>query len=186
MTGTKKSRVTGTPTGSPPTGEPAFLVVGKLRHSHGLKGEILMDVITDFPERLQSGVQVYVGEPPQLLRIRSRRTHGQGLLLSFDGYDGPEAVGELRNTLVFVSTADRPPLPQGEYYHHQLIGLRVVDENGQELGRLVEIMTTPANDVYVVRGAGPDLLLPAIEPVVQTVDLERGEMQVHLLPGLQA
>ncbi len=185
MTGTKKSRVTGTPTGSPPTGEPAFLVVGKLRHPHGLKGEILMEVITDFPERLQAGVQVYAGEPPRPLHIRSRRKHGQGLLLGFEGYDSPETVGELRNALVFVSTADRPPLPPGEYYHHQLIGLRVISEDGQELGRLVEIMTTPANDVYVVRGAGPDLLLPAIEPVVRAIDLERGEMQVHLLPGLQ-
>jgi 16S rRNA processing protein RimM len=173
------------PAGSPSTGEPAFLVVGKLRRAHGLRGEMLVEIITDFPERLQPGVTVYIGEPPRPLRIRSRRTHGQGLLLAFDEYTTPEAASELRNELLFVPAHDRPPLPEGEYYHHQLLGLRVVADDGQELGRLVEILDTPANDIYVVRAAsGAERLLPAIEPVVREIDLPKGEIRVHLLPGL--
>ena len=78
-----------------------------------------------------------------------------------------------------------PVLPEGEYYHHQLLGLVVIDDQARQLGQIAEIVTTPANDVYVVRRpAGPDLLLPAIPPVVLRVDLEKGEMHVHLLPGL--
>ena len=171
--------------GSPSTGEPVFLVVGKLRHAHGIKGEVLMDVITDFPERLRTGVTVYAGDQHRPLRIRSRRRHDPGLLLSFDGYDSPEAAAELRNQLVFVSAHDRPPLPEGEYYHHQIIGLTVVSDDGRTLGRVQEIINTSANDVYVIRPeSGPEILIPAIESVILNVDLAGGILQVHLLPGL--
>jgi 16S rRNA processing protein RimM len=171
--------------GSSSNGGPAYLVVGKLRHTHGLKGEILLEVITDFPERLQPNVRLFVGDELKPVTIRSRRSHGQGLLLGFYGYDTPEAVGVLRNQLLYVPSANRPQLPEGEYYHHQLLGLAVIDEEGRQLGQIGEIVTTPANDVYVVRRVGsPDLLLPAIAPVVLRVDLEKGEMHVHLLPGL--
>ncbi len=185
MAGARKSNVSEQPAGSPVAGEPAFLVVGKLRHPHGVRGEILMDVITDFPERLQPGVVIYVGENQRPLRIRSRRPHRQALLLSFDEYSTPESVGELRNELVFVPTHDRPELPEGEYYHHQLLGLQVISDDGQDLGKVIEIMDTPANDIYVVRSpTGQERLLPAIEDVVQEIDLHKGEMRVHLLPGL--
>ena len=137
--------------GSPDASEPAFLVVGKLRRPHGLRGEILMDVITDFPERLHKGVKVYVGDEKRPMQIRSRRVHGQALLMGLEGYSTPEEAGELRNQVVYVSAHDRPPLPEGEYYHHQLLGLRVITEEGLELGRLHEILSTSANDVYVVR-----------------------------------
>ncbi len=171
--------------GSPSEGGPAYLVVGKLRHAHGLKGEILMEVITDFPERIQPNVRFFVGDALSPVTLRSRRPHGQGLLLAFYGYDTPETVGELRNQFLYVPTANRPKLPEGDYYHHQLLDLAVIDESGRTLGRINEILTTPANDVYVVRRPeGADLLLPAIESVVLRVDLDKGEMHIHLLPGL--
>jgi 16S rRNA processing protein RimM len=185
MAGARKNQAPEQPAGSPPNGEPAFLVVGKLRHPHGVRGEILMEVITDFPERLQAGIQVYLGEEHRPERIRSRRPHGQGLLLAFDGYTTPETVGELRNALVYVPTADRPPLPAGEYYHHQLLGLRVVADNGDELGRLSEILGTAAQDIYVVRNeSGAEILLPAVDEVILEIDLENRLIRVHLLPGL--
>jgi 16S rRNA processing protein RimM len=91
----------------------------------------------------------------------------------------------LRNQFVLVRADDRPALPEGEYYHHQLIGLLVVDEREIALGELVEIMQTGANDVYVVRlRAGGELLIPAIDSVILAVDLERAEIQVQLPPGL--
>jgi 16S rRNA processing protein RimM len=173
------------PAGSPDPGEPVFLVVGTLRRPHGLRGELLMEVITDFPERLRPGVTVYLSEQYHPVRIRSRRWHGQLLLIAFEGYADPETAGSLRNHLVFVRADDRPPLAEGEYYHHQLLGLQVLSNEGETLGRLIQILETGANDVYVVRPqAGPDLLLPAIEPVITQVDLEQGLIRVNLLPGL--
>jgi 16S rRNA processing protein RimM len=185
MAETRKSRSSDQSAGSSPSGEPEFLVVGKLRHPHGLKGEIMMDIITDFPERLKPGTAVFAGDEHRPLRIRSHRPHARGLLVGFDGMDTPEEVGVLRNMYLYVPAADRPPLPEGEYYHHQLLGLRVVSDEGQELGSLVEILNTGANDIYVIRSPqGREILLPAIESVLLAVDLQQREIRVHLLPGL--
>jgi 16S rRNA processing protein RimM len=173
------------PAGSPGKGGPEFLVVGKLRRPHGIRGEISMEIFTDFPERLRSGITVYVGEEHIPHQIRSRRSIHNGLLIAFQDIDTPEAAVALRNTFVYVRADDRPSLPEGEYYHHEIIGLQVVSDEGQALGELVEILSYPANDVYVVRPpAGPELLIPALQSVIVNVDLAAGQMQVHLLPGL--
>lgn len=171
--------------GSPNTGEPVFLAVGKLRRPHALRGEMLMDVLTDFPERLQPGDVVYVGEGHQPIRIRSRRDHHHAMLIAFEGYDDPESIGVYRNHILYVRTDDRPGLPDGEFYHHQLLGMRIRSDEGKLLGTLSQILVTGANDVYIVRAdTGPDILIPAIDQVVLDVNLDQGEILVHLLPGL--
>jgi 16S rRNA processing protein RimM len=173
------------PTGSPRPGEPEFLVVGKLGRPHGIHGEIAMSVLTDFPERIVPGMALFVGSQQTSLKLRSCRPHKRGLLVSFEGYDQREESALLTDQLVQVPTADRPPLPEGEYYHHQLLGLAVVDDTGRDLGSLAEILETGANDVYVVRSNhGEEILLPAIDPVILQIDLDRGIIRVHLLPGL--
>lgn len=171
--------------GSPPTGEPDFLVVGKLRRPHGVRGEILMDVYTDFPERIHPGVVLYAGEQHQMLHVRSTRWHKSAMLIAFEEFSNREQVGELRNQIVHVPTGDRPPLPEGEYYHHQLIGLSVVTESGNPLGVIKEILETGANDIFIVKTPGSgDVLLPVIDEVILDIDLDRGQIRVHLLPGL--
>jgi 16S rRNA processing protein RimM len=173
------------PAGSPIEGEPVFLVVGKLRRPHGVQGEIVMEIYTDFPERLRGGVCVYVGDDHQKLCIQKRRSNNDTLLIAFDGITTPERAGELRNQFVYVRADDRPPLPEGEYYHHELLGLDVVSEDGQPLGKLVEILSSPANDVYIVRPeTGREVLLPALKSVILDVNLVEKRMLVHLLPGL--
>jgi 16S rRNA processing protein RimM len=164
---------------------PDFLAVGKLRRSHGVRGEIIMDILTDFPERIRSGSTLYLGTEHQPLRVRSRRKADATLLLAFDGYDTPETVGQLRNKVVYVPVESRPALPEGEYYHHQLIGKRVVTEDGRPLGLLTEIIETGANDVAVVQPeVGSEILLPLIGEVLLGVDETAGTVQVHLLAGI--
>lgn len=171
--------------GSPTVGEPEYLVVGFLRRPHGVKGEILMDVHTDFPERLKTGKTVFVGDSYQPMVMASLRPHAAGMLVRFRGIKTPEGAGQYRNTWVYVPTASRPALPEGEYYHHQLIGLNVISDEGRELGMLVDVLETGANDVYVVRDAdGREALLPAIPPVILEVRLADRQMRVHLLDGL--
>lgn len=171
--------------GSPEVGEPVYLAVGYLRRTHGVRGEMLMALHTDFPDRLRPGMTVYVGKGHRPMTIASRRPHGQGLLIAFEGLTVREQAAAFRNQWVYVAAADRPSLPPGEYYHHQLLGLQVVDNEGRDLGRLTAILETGANDVYVVtRPEGGELLLPAIPPVILDVDLPRGRMRVRLLDGL--
>lgn len=171
--------------GSPPSGEPVFLAVGKLRRPHGLKGEILMEILTDFPERLKKGTTLYIGPEHLPLKLANVRRHDQGMLVAFNGYHTPETAGELRNLIAYVPSKDRPPLEEGEYYHHQLLGLKVYDEEETFLGKLTQILETGANDVLVVQPeGGSEILLPALESVILEVNLEEGKMRVHVLPGL--
>jgi 16S rRNA processing protein RimM len=168
-----------------PNGEPVYLTVGFIRRPHGLHGEMVMDLHTDFPERMKSGRKLLVGEDHQPLTLTSVRPHQAGLLVSLKGIDTPEQAGLLRNQWVYIKASDAPKLPEGKIYQHQLLGFQVVDENDQPLGTLVEILETGANNVYVVRDeAGHEILLPAIAEVVLETDTSRRVMRVHVLDGL--
>ena len=168
-----------------PAGEPVYLVIGYLRRPHGVSGEIIMDLHTDFPDRIKSGRKVLVGDKHQPLTLDSVRGHANGLLVRLRGIDTPEDAGKFRNQWVYVKASEVPPLPEGQHYKYELIDLNVVDENGSPLGKLVEILETGANDVYVVRDdSGREILLPAIPSVILDLDMDQRTMKVHLLEGL--
>lgn len=171
-------------TGSP-VGEPLYLSVGFLRRPHGVKGEIVMDLHTDFPERMKSGRKLFIGEERQPVTLTGVRAHQAGLLVKFKGIETPEEAGQFRNQWVFVKKSDVPPLPEGKIYKHELIGFHVVDDNDNLLGELVEILETGANDVYVVRDdSGKEILLPDIPSVILDLEPASRTMHVHLLEGL--
>jgi 16S rRNA processing protein RimM len=166
--------------GSPASGEPVYLITGRLRRPHGVKGEIQMEVLTDFPDRMHAGRMVYLGPEYQPLQITHLRTQDRFLLVSFEGVTNPEQARAFVNRYVYVRSDLLPDLPEGEYYHHQLIGLQVEDQEGNLLGSLVEILVTSANDVYVVKSPdGAEILIPAIASAVLEVDLQRGKMRVQ-------
>ena len=171
--------------GSPKSGEPVFLAVGRFGKPHGIHGEISMQVYTDFPERLTPGPLVYIGPERRPQRLQSVRWHGNRLLIKFADYADREAVGELRNQWVLVPAEDSPPLPEGEYYHHELIGLEVRSAAGEVYGQITEILQTGANDVFIIRPAGgKELLIPWTDEVIQDVDLSAGVVTIQMLPGL--
>ncbi len=173
------------PAGPPTAGGPAFLVVGKVRRPHGVHGEVVAEILTDFPERLIPKRAIYIGEKHVKQVIASQRPHNEGLLLGFEGITTPEQAGRFRNQILSIAASEASELPDGEYYFHELFDLEVMDEAGKLLGRLTDILETGANDVYVVTGAsGRELLIPAIPEVILEVDLDANTMKVHLLPGL--
>ncbi len=173
------------PAGLATAGGPAFLVVGKVRRPHGVHGEVVAEILTDFPQRLRPKRAIFLGEEHVQLIIASQRPHNEGLLLGFEGITTPEKAGLYRNQILSIAASEPYELPEGEFYFHELLDLEVVDEVGNSLGSLTEILETGANDVYVVTGsAGRELLLPAIPEVILEVDLVAKTMKVHLLPGL--
>lgn len=168
-----------------PTGEPVYLTVGFIRRPHGTRGEAIMDIHTEFPDRLRKSVQVFVGEQHQPLILASSRTHGNAILVSFVGLDSPEKVGILRNSWVYVASIDRPPLPGGKIYRHQILGCSVITDDNEMLGELVDVFETGANNIYVVKTKeNRELLLPAIPDVVLNINLDTKEMIVHIINGL--
>jgi 16S rRNA processing protein RimM len=168
-----------------PEGEPVYLVVGFLRRAHGVRGEMIMDLHTDFPERLRSGRKLFVGEEHKPMTLAGARPHAKGMLIKLKGIETPEDAGQLRNQWVYVKATDVPSLPEGKIYQHELFGFKVIDDNDNLLGELTEIIETGANDVYVVKDeAGKEILLPAIPSVILEIDADRSLMRVHLLEGL--
>ena len=172
-------------TGSLSNDEPVFVIIGKFRRPHGLKGEIVMTVLIDFPELIHQGKMIYVGERHHPYEVRSTRWHGGDLLVALEGLPDRTSVEIYRNIMVYMKADDIPELPEGEYYIHQLVGLEVITDQGQILGKIKEILVTGANDVYLVESeGGKDILLPAIEQVVLDINHDQGKILVHILPGL--
>lgn len=140
--------------------------------------------LTDFPERLGRLREVVLrGEGgDKAATIEWARPHGRLYLVKLEGRDSAEAVVELRGDYITIAREEAVSLPPGEYYHYQIVGLRVEEEGGRGLGTIREVLATGANDVYVVerRGEG-DLLIPAIKLVVRDIDLEAGVMVVRPL-----
>jgi 16S rRNA processing protein RimM len=164
-------------TGSPTPGEPVFIAVGYLRRAHGIHGEMIMDVLTDFPDRLRPRRTVYLGEAHEPVKIESVRWHNKVMIVKLVGVETPEDIAPYRNQLLTVRVDELPPLAEGEYYHHQLLGLNVVLDSGEVVGVLEEILETGANDVYVVRkNDGGEVLFPAIDEVILKVDLQTGQI----------
>lgn len=164
---------------------PAFVLVGKIQRPHGVAGEITMRVATNFPERIRRGSKLYLGESYKEVKVQKTRWKGNLLLIKLVGFDTPEDVMVFTNLWAFVSVDDIPPLPEGEYYHHQLIGLKVFA--GEEfLGDLTSILQTGANDVYILEDSeGKELLIPAIPEVIQNVDIKNRRINVKLMEGLR-
>jgi 16S rRNA processing protein RimM len=164
--------------------EPAFVLVGVLQKPHGVRGEIEMRILTDFSKRMRPGRKLYLGEEKTLFVLKASRPKMSVLLLSFEGFDSPEEVRKLTNQEVFVAVRELPELPEGEYYHHQLIGMQVVFD-GKPFGELIEILETGANDVYVIKDQqGNERLLPVIPSVVKSIDIVKGIIEVDVPEGL--
>jgi 16S rRNA processing protein RimM len=168
--------VAGASGGAPPR-QP--VTVARITAAHGIRGEVRAYPETDFPERLVAGRAVFVAG--RWTRLLGARPHRPPLwLLRLEGVDDRNAAEALRGAELQVEAADLPPLPPGSYYHHQILGLRVVTDEGRELGRVEGIRRTGSNDVYEV---GP-YLIPATREVVRAIDVAGGRIVVHPLPGL--
>lgn len=165
--------------GSPQRSEPAFLALGKLRRAHGVLGEIPLEIYTKMLELLTPGALVYVGENHQPLTIEKTRWKTDLLLIRFEGIQDRAVVSELTNELVYVKTSQLPPLPEGDFYYHEIIGLKVYESDGQYLGVLIEALETGANDVYLIRNdKDQEVLIPATDEMILEIDPHQGKMLV--------
>ena len=166
--------------------EPRFVAIGRIVQPHGVRGEVSVEVLTDFPERFDTIEVVYLGSASEAeaRRVKATRWHQERVLLSFEGCVDRTAAEGLRGLLVQIPIEEAMPLSEGEYYTHDLIGLDVVTVEGEGLGQISDILFTGANDVYVVVGPRGQILLPAIADVVERVDLTAGQVVVRLMDGL--
>ena len=166
-------------------GPETLVPIARVVRPHGLKGELLCDILTDFPDRFQRTPFVYLGSEVESVAVESSRLAGGRVVLKLRGVSTRGAAERLRGRELAVPADQLVPLPAGSYYWHQLAGLAVETDDGRLLGQLRKVLPTGSNDVYVVDTARGELLLPAIAEVVREIDIEAGVMRVRLLPGLE-
>lgn len=158
--------------------------MGKVLRPHGVRGEMRVAILTDFPERFEDTEEVYLVSPEGRVvpaKVEAARFHSDKVLLKLAGIDSPEKAGEHRQWFVSVPEDDLVDLEEDEYWHFELEGLEVRDPSGRVLGRLREVVPTPAHDLYAVDGPAGEILIPAVGEYVESVDLEAGVMVVRPL-----
>lgn len=161
----------------------SYVVIGIVKGVRGLIGELRIDPMTDVPDRFIPGAKVLLGQKEYI--ISSSRYDKNKLLIKLSGIDTRNKAEILNGLTLYVESPSKIKLPPGNYFHYQLLGLKVFDENNCYLGTIQEILQTGANDVYVVKAKGiKDLLLPAISSVITSVDLSSGNMIVTVPQGL--
>lgn len=163
-----------------------YLAIGRIIRAHGLRGEVSVAVLTEFPERFETTEWVYLGNEFEAApyRLVSYRWHRRNILLTLAEVNNRTQAEALQGQFVQVPLDQAVSLPEGVYYLYQLIGLQVKTTEGQSLGVITEVMETGANDVYVVKHDDRELLLPAIPDVIKSVDIANGLMIVQLIEGL--
>ncbi len=163
---------------------PRFLTIGEVVGSWGVKGEVKVTIVTEFPERFAKLTKVHLDESP--FEIESHRFHKRMVILKLKGVDSIDEAEKLRGKLVEVPLSEAVPLTDEHYYHYQIVGLDVWTKDGKFIGKVEDILTSPANDVYLVRESASkkEVLIPAIEDVVLEIDLQRGRIVIEPVPGL--
>ena len=164
-----------------------LLQVGIITSTHGVRGEVKVYPTTDDPRRFRRLKEVVLdtGREKLNLEIEGVKFFKQFVILKFKGLDNINDIEKYRQKSLYVTSKNAVRLQRDEYFIADLIGLKVQDEDGKELGTVKDVIETGANDVYEVEMAdGKSLLLPAIKQCILNVDVENGTMQVHVLEGL--
>lgn len=164
-----------------------LLQVGIITSTHGVRGEVKVYPTTDDPRRFRRLKEVVLdtGREKLNLEIEGVKFFKQFVILKFKGLDNINDIEKYRQKSLYVTRKNAVRLQRDEYFIADLIGLKVQDEDGTELGTVKDVIETGANDVYEVEMAdGRSLLLPAIKQCILNVDVENGMIQVHVMEGL--
>lgn len=163
--------------------------VGKIVNTHGVKGEVRVLSVTDFiDERYKPGNKLYLFKEknhPLELIVKSHRTHKNFDLLLFEGYENVNDVEHMKGAHLKVPENQLSELEEGEYYFHEIIGCLVFTTRGKEVGKITEILTPGANDVWVVKDKrGKNMLIPYIDEVVKQIDVNDKIILIDPIEGL--
>lgn len=163
-----------------------MFTIGKIVNTHGVKGEMRVMPSTDDIKRFEKLKEVYIQQRDlKTYEITAVRYHKQFVLIKLKGIDTMDAAEQMKNSLIKIDRKESLPLGQDEYYMTDLYDMAVVTEEGRELGKLVDILVTGSNDVYVVRNEEKEILIPAIKQCIKKVDVTARQMTVHLMKGLE-
>jgi 16S rRNA processing protein RimM len=170
-----------------------LVAIGRIGRPHGVRGEVRMDCGPSLPRGLEGYTEFFLGAAGsggeaaglRSVGIEGHRVHGRFLVVKFAGFDSPEDARALLHEELYVKRSEMPPLPDDEYYYVDLLGCRVLGEEDEELGLVVDVFATGAHDVVVVETGGREWMIPMVSQHVGTLDLEAGVVRVREVEGLR-
>jgi len=168
--------------------EKNLINIGKVVATQGNKGEVRIVPLTDFPGRFQNIERIYLvqkGREPITTEIERARHHKGFVILKIKDYDSISQAEELKDFFIAIPKEERMKLKKDEYYIDEVMGLEVENEEGKRLGKIIDIVRNPGNDVYVVKN-DKELWVPAIKEVVKKIDLENKKIVIHMVEGLES
>ena len=161
-----------------------YLEVGKVTRAHGLMGEVRVQPWADSPEFLCQFKTLYVDKTHWPIQVERARVHKNMAILKFQGITDVPGALSLRNAILYIDRADAH-LPEGTFFLADLHGLEVRDaQSGEVLGKIEDVLTLPANNVYVVRGGQREWMIPAVPEFIAETNLEEGYLRVNVIQGL--
>jgi len=178
------------------------IIVGKIVGTHGMAGGIRAVILSEVPDRFNTGRVIYIiGQPyvissssPASFKLNRHGTHapsrsanasGDQIILQLQGLESESSAKKLLGEDLTVPESEAAKLPEGEYFHYQIVGMKVKTEQGEDLGCVSEILETGSNDVYVTLGGSGETLIPALASVIREIRLSDGVMVVSLPDGLR-
>jgi len=167
---------------------PDHVIVGRVTSAHGLHGRMIIEPLTENPERFVSGSELRIegddGVSPAVVTIGSAAPHKNGLLVSLLEVGDRSGAENLIGRYLFVPVDELPEPEPGEYYHQQLVGLEAVDVSGEKLGMVKDVVAMPAQDMLIIDRTGSEYMVPFVDEFIDSVDLDRGVVFICSIPGL--
>ena len=157
-----------------------YIEAGRIVNTHGVAGEVKIEVWLDSPQFLKSFKRCFIDK--REVKLLSARVHKGFLIAKLQGVEDVNAAMALKGRTLFIDRSDAR-LPKGAFFLQDIIGASVVDEQGREIGKLTDVMETPASNVYVVKGER-EHLIPAVPEFIMSTDTESGIITVHLIEGM--
>ena len=164
-----------------------WATIGKVVAPFGVHGELKVLSLTDIPNRFAELEVIHLGPDHIRYRVKGSRPYkGEMVVLKLESIEDANSAETLRNLDLCIPLSQLTTLPADSYYQHDLLGLQVVTMDGQDVGKIVDIMVTGSNDVYIIKGKADrrEILIPAIKDVIKQVDLTRKMMYIEPMKGL--
>lgn len=165
-----------------------LLRIGVISSTHGIRGEVKVFPTTDYPEQFEELASVFLDTGKELLELELQKVRyfKNMVIVKFRGYDNINDIEPYKGKDLLITREQAVPLEEGEFFIADILGSRVVTEEGRELGILDDVLETGANDVFVVKKPdGKELLLPYIEECILAVDVDGKLITVHMMEGLE-
>lgn len=164
-----------------------MIAVGKISKSIGLKGEVRVALLTDSPDRFRSLKAVWIGGEAATAtryKIQSVRVSPAAVVMQVEKVETRTDADSLRGQFVFVADKDEAKPKRGSYFIHEIVGMNVVNEAGESIGTVKEVMQMPAHDVWVITSGSKEFLIPAVKEIIRSVDVGRRTVVIRPMEGM--